>query len=121
MYDFKRHLLAEFGGFLGKCEHFKLKIYSKHANKVQQTVLRHLMRSNRKTEYGKKNHFASVHSITDYQKIVPLSSYADYDAYVWRMANGEKNLITSHYVRRFTESSGSTGRSKLVPLSAFAE
>ena len=37
------------------------------------------------------------------------------------MADGEKGLITNMYVRRFTESSGSTGKQKLVPLSYWAE
>ncbi len=121
MYDFKGRLLADFGAFLGKCEHAKLKHYSKHANKKQEKILLHLMRDNRNTLWGKKNNFSRVHTVEDYQNIVPLSRYEDYDEYVWRMADGEKNLITSRYVRRFTESSGSTGRSKLVPLSARAE
>ncbi len=121
MYDLKGQLLADFGAFLGICEHIKLKIYSKHANKKQEKLLLGLMRDNKNTEYGKRHHFDRVHSVEDYQKIVPLSRYEDYDEYVWRMANGEKNLITSRYVRRFTESSGSTGRSKLVPLSGRAE
>ncbi|MGI6746550.1 MAG: GH3 auxin-responsive promoter family protein [Acutalibacteraceae bacterium] len=121
MYDLKGRLLADFGAFLGKCEHMKLKYYSKHANKKQEKLLLHLMRDNRNTLWGRKNNFSQVHSVEDYQKIVPLSRYEDYDEYVRRMANGEKNLITSRYGRRFTESSGSTGRSKLVPLSARAE
>ena len=121
LYDLKGRLLADFGAFLGKCEHMKLKYYSKHANKKQEKLLLHLMRDNRNTLWGRKNNFSQVHSVEDYQKIVPLSRYEDYDEYVRRMANGEKNLITSRYGRRFTESSGSTGRSKLVPLSARAE
>ena len=79
------------------------------------------MRDNKTTVYGKANHFDKVHSIDDYQQIVPLSTYADYEDYVHRMANGEKGLITNRHIHRFTESSGSTGRSKLVPLSAWAE
>lgn len=121
MYDLKGHALAELAAFLGRCEHIKLKIYAKNANKKQEKVLMRLMRDNKNTVYGKANHFADVHSVADYQRIVPLSHYLDYDEYVWRMANGEKGLITNRYVRRFTESSGSTGKSKLVPLSGFAE
>lgn len=121
MYNLKGQLLTGFGGFLGICEHIKLKYYSKRANKKQEKLLLSLMRDNKNTVYGKKHNFNRVHSIEDYQKIVPLSRYEDYDEYVWRMADGEKNLITSRYGRRFTESSGSTGRSKLVPLSGRAE
>lgn len=88
---------------------------------MQATCIKRLMRKNKSTVYGKLHNFKDVHSIEDYQRIVPLSVYDDYDEYVWRMANGEKGLITNMYVRRFTESSGSTGKQKLVPLSYWAE
>lgn len=121
MIDIKGYVLASFGGMLGVCEHIKLNIYSRRAWKMQQNNVKRLMRKNKSTVYGKKNNFSKVRSIEDYQRIVPLSTYADYDEYVWRMAEGEKGLITNMFVRRFTESSGSTGKSKLVPLSYWAE
>ncbi|MBO5896536.1 MAG: GH3 auxin-responsive promoter family protein, partial [Clostridia bacterium] len=106
---------------VGMCEHIKLNIYSRRGLKLQAKTVKRLMRWNKSTVYGKLNNFKDVKSIEDYQRIVPLSVYADYDDYVWRMANGEKGLITNMYVRRFTESSGSTGKQKLVPLSYWAE
>lgn len=112
---------TNFGIMLGRMEHAKLKIYAKNANKVQETLLKALMKKNKNTVYGKKNNFADVHCYDDYKRLVPLSNYYDYDEYVQRMAKGEKNLNTAAFVRRFTESSGSTGKSKLVPLSAWAE
>ncbi len=121
MFDLKGQVLALFSGFLGICELTKLNIYSKKAIKMQENCIKRLMRINKSTEYGKKNNFKDVKSVEDYQRIVPLSVYADYDEYVWRMADGEKGLITNFPVRRFTESSGSTGKQKLVPLSFWAE
>lgn len=116
-----KQLLALGTGTLGMTEHAKLKFYCKQANKIQEKLLLGLMKDNKTTVYGKANNFDKVHSVEDYQNIVPLSTYADYEDYVWRMANGEKGLITNRLIRRFTESSGSTGRSKLVPLSGWAE
>ena len=95
MIDIKGQILAAFGGMLGVCEHIKLNIYSRRANKMQKTCIKRLMRKNKSTVYGKINNFKDVKSIEDYQRIVPLSTYADYDEYVWRMANGEKGLITN--------------------------
>lgn len=120
---FKPHrgLFAAFGGMLGIMEHIKLYLYSRNAFAVQERTLRHLMRDNKTTVYGKAHHFDKVKTVADYQAIVPLATYADFEDYVHRMAKGEKGLITNRYVRRFTESSGSTGRSKLVPLSGYAE
>ncbi len=121
MIDIKGYVLAAFGGLLGVCEHLKLNIYSRRAWKIQQNIIRRLMRKNKSTEYGRLHNFKDVDSVESYQKIVPLSVYADYDEYVQRMANGEKGLLTNMYVRRFTESSGSTGKNKLVPLTYWAE
>ncbi len=121
MIDIKGYILAAFGGFLGVCEHTKLAIYSRRAWKMQEKNIKRLMRVNKSTVYGKKNNFKDVKSVVDYQKIVPLSVYADYDEYVWQMAEGKRGLITNFPVRRFTESSGSTGKQKLVPLSFWAE
>lgn len=116
-----RPLFTAIGGFLGIAEHIKLCIYASNANKKQEKVLLSLMKDNKNTVYGKANNFDKVKSVNDYQNIVPLSSYGDYEDYVMRMAQGEKGLITNRYIRRFTESSGSTGRSKFVPLSGTAE
>ena len=100
-----RQIPALFGGMLGVTEQAKLKFYSKRANKIQEKLLLSLMKDNKTTVYGKANNFDKVKSVEDYQNIVPLSTYADYEDYVWRMANGEKGLITNRLIRRFTESS----------------
>ena len=100
------YILSSYGGFVGTCEHIKLNIYSRRGLKLQEKTVKRLMRWNKSTEYGRLHNFDKVKSIEDYQKIVPLSTYADYDEYVWRMAEGERGLITNLPVRRFTESSG---------------
>ena len=83
-----------FSASLGLAELVKLKFYSKRANKMQAKCIKRLMRKNKTTVYGELNNFKDVKTVEDYQKIVPVSTYADYDEYVWRMANGEKGLIT---------------------------
>ncbi len=88
---------------------------------MQETCIKRLMLINKSTVYGNKIGFNNIKSIEGYQKNVPLTTYEDYDEYVWRMADGEKNVLTKMPVRRFTESSGSTGKPKLVPLSFWAE
>lgn len=110
-----------FSASLGLGELAKLNIYSKRANKMQEKLLLSLMKKNKTTVYGKQNNFKDVHSVADYQKIVPLSTYEDYAQYVQRMMKGEKGLITNAYYRRFAASSGSTGKAKIIPLSAKAE
>ncbi|MBQ7956915.1 MAG: GH3 auxin-responsive promoter family protein [Clostridia bacterium] len=116
-----KHIPTLFSASLGLAELKKLEFYSKRANKIQEKVLKSVIRKNKTTEYGKKNNFKDVHSIEDYQKIVPLSYYTDYMDYVQRMMKGEKGLITNAFYRRFAGSSGSTGKAKIIPLSAKSE
>lgn len=116
-----KQIPALFASALGLTEHQKLKFYSKRANKIQEKLLLHLMKKNKNTVYGKLNNFQNVKSIKDYQKNVPLSYYDDYAEYVQRMLKGEKGLITNAAYRRFTASSGSTGKAKIIPMSLWAE
>lgn len=114
-------VLSIFSGTLGIAEHIKLDIYSRNAVKIQKKLLKGLIKKNKTTVYGIKNNFKDVHSVEDYQEIVPLTNYNDYDEYVQRMVNGEKSILTNSAYRRFTASSGSTGKAKTVPLSCWSE
>lgn len=88
-----------------------------HANRVQEKLLLDMMRDNADTEYGRKYHFADIHTIEDYKKMVPFSSYDDYAPYIDRMVkNGEKNLLTSYPVVQYAETSGSVGVPKKIPV-----
>lgn len=114
-------LLIEAGSMLGRIELAKLDFYASRAVKQQERNLKKLMKQNKNTVYGKLHNFKDVKTVDDYRRIVPYSSYPDYVEYIDRMANnGEKNLITAKHVARYAESSGSTGQSKLVPMSDWA-
>ena len=90
---------------------------SKNAVALQKECLMKLLDDNKDTEYGKKYDFANIHSIEDYQKMVPFSDYADYAAYINRMVeNGENNLITSEEPKHYALSSGSIGVPKHIPV-----
>lgn len=121
MNKFTGRLMIEFASFLGRAELKKVDFYSSYAVKKQKKILKKLMKQNKNTVYGKLHNFKDVKSVEDYQKIVPYSAYPDYEEYIDRMANkGEKNLITKRAIPRYAESSGSTGKSKLVPMSWWA-
>ena len=62
------------------------------ANDLSRELLMQIVRDNKDTEYGKKYHFDQIHSIEDYKRLVPLSTYDDYAPYIERMVDkGEKN------------------------------
>ena len=81
-----------------------------HANERSKELLMNLMRDNQDTEYGKKYHFDQIHSVDDFKRLVPMSSYDDYAPYIERMVNkGEKNLLTVYPIVQYAETSGSVG------------
>ena len=84
---------------------------------TQEKILLQIMDENKDTVYGKKIGFKDVHSIEDFQRIVPLSTYDTYDNYVERMLNGEENLMMARKCKRYCSSSGSVGKPKVLPKS----
>ncbi len=73
------------------------------------------MKENSKSEIGNKFNFADIKSIEDFKRQVPLTEYKFYEDYINRMANGEKNILTSEEVEYFGHTSGTTGKQKLIP------
>ncbi len=95
-----------------------LKSNCKNANAVSRNLLKSIIEDNKNTEYGKKYHFDEIHSIEDFKKKVPLSTYDDYAPYIERMVEkGERNLLTTYNIVQYAETSGSVGVPKKIPVS----
>ena len=110
---------SDFGVFLGDVSRFQIEHTTKNPLKAQEQVLKKIIRRNKNCELGKKLNLKDVHSIEDYQRIVPLSTYADYEPYVDRMLNnGEKRLMFNGINLRYASSSGSVGKPKMLPKGA---
>lgn len=87
------------------------------AVKYSEDLLLKLIADSKDTEYGKKYHFDSIHSIDDYKKKVPISNFDDYAPYIERMIkNGEEKLLTNRKVVHYAQSSGSIGAPKNIPV-----
>ncbi len=110
---------SDIGIWLGDVSRLQIEHVTKDPMKAQKSTLRKIMFMNKRCEYGKKNHFSDVHSIEDFQRLVPLTSYEDYEPMVERMIhNKEKNLMFTGPNIRYCSSSGSVGKPKILPKSA---
>ena len=79
------------------------------------TLLRILSRS-ANTEIGKRWNFASIQSVDDFRRNVPLTDYEIYSPYIQRMMDsGEKDLIVCGDVVYYAPTSGTTSKSKFIP------
>lgn len=89
---------------------------SKKPTEVMYGLLFNILKDNENTEYGKKYKFSEIKTIKDYQKNVPIVTYEDLKPYVERMANGEKNILTSYFYNHFNETSATSGPAKMIPM-----
>ncbi|MDO5851535.1 MAG: GH3 auxin-responsive promoter family protein [Methanobacteriaceae archaeon] len=91
---------------------------TKNPFETNQKLLKKIIKDNKHTTFGKKYNFDNIKTIQDYQKQVPITTYNDYEKYIELMTQENKtNLITVYEVDHYSESSGTTGHPKMVPLS----
>ena len=88
-----------------------------NAVQINHDNLTEILFHNKHTHYGRKYNFESIVDISRYRETVPLSYYHSYEEYINRMRRGETNLLTVYPLVGFCRTSGSTGRSKYIPLS----
>ncbi|MBC8109757.1 MAG: GH3 auxin-responsive promoter family protein [Verrucomicrobia bacterium] len=89
-----------------------------HGLEVQEREFSKLIRSARKTEWGRKYGYEDIKNTETFQQRVPISNYEDIFPYIERMMQGEQNVLWSSPIRLFAKSSGTTNaRSKFIPVS----
>lgn len=62
----------------------------------QEEFVSRLVRENAKTAFGRDHGFEHIHNLDEYRRYVHLTSYKDYPAYIERIANGERNVLTAY-------------------------
>lgn len=76
-----------------------------------------IIKKGKKSAFGKEHRFDEIKTVEDFQRLVPISTYADYEDYIPRIVdNEEKNVLTTTPVIGFAQSSGSSGKVKVVLL-----
>lgn len=83
----------------------------------QENVLFSLLSKAQNTEWGRKYNFTSISTIEEYQKSIPISEHEALLPYILRMMDGEEDVLWPGGVNNFSKSSGTTARSKFIPVS----
>lgn len=84
--------------------------------KHNKELLLRLLAENADTEIGRKFGYRSIQTIEDFQNKIPYTTYDDYEPYVQRMTQGEKNLISAADVYHYAATSGSVDNPKKIPV-----
>ena len=83
---------------------------------AQHQKLMEMIHRNRDTVFGRSHQFASIRTIADYQERVPIHGYDDLAPLIERVKKGEKGVLTADDPMMFAVTSGTTGKSKFIPV-----
>ncbi len=90
-----------------------------HPIETQKGILFSQLFHSEETEYGKINGFSSISSYEDFKNRVPIVTYEDFEPYIERARQGEKDVFWPGQIRNFAKSSGTTNsKSKYIPITA---
>jgi len=97
---------------------WRIEQWMQHPVATQREVLQHLVTSAQYTEFGRKYNFSRIFSIREFKQAVPIHEYDDLKPYIQRIMNGEENILWNTPVNwLFAKSSGTTDKSKFIPVS----
>ncbi len=86
--------------------------------RVQEEFLKQqILEPNLECEFGRRHDFASIRSLADYRRAVPIQRYDGFAELIERtVQHGEQGLLTGEPIKRFFLTSGSTSKSKYIPV-----
>lgn len=88
-------------------------------------VLRETLTRNADSAWGRQHGFGALLAAPDllaaWQDRIPLTTYADYEPYIERIAAGEPGVLTTDPVHMLAGSSGTTDRPKRLPRTRRAQ
>ncbi len=82
----------------------------------QERVFHELIDSAKETVWGREHDYASIKTLEDFQARVQISEYETFEPYIMRMMAGEADVLHEGLVKNFSKSSGTTARSKHIPV-----
>lgn len=72
----------------------------------QEEFVMRMVRENASTDYGRKHGFSDIHSLEEFRRYIPLTTYDDYKPYIAHIAKGTKNVLTVYLTEHFSTIAG---------------
>src|SRR6218665_2902270 len=110
-------ILNSIASWLMKKRMHQIELFIKYPADVQQEWMMRLLYDAANTEFGKKHGFDQVKNYRQFCGQVPLQDYESLKPYIERMRRGEQNLLWHSEIKWFAKSSGTTDKSKFLPVS----
>ena len=82
----------------------------KNASKIQNQILKRIIKQNKSSKYGDKYNFCSIKNYKDWKTQVPIIDYEDIEHCI-----KDKSALTTNKIKLYEPTSGSSGFQKLIP------
>lgn len=95
----------------------QIELFMKYPHDVQDEWLQSLVKLAKDTEFGKQFDFKNIKNYNDFKKNIPIQDYESLKPFIERTRRGEQNLLWHSEIKWFAKSSGTTDKSKFIPVS----
>ncbi len=110
-------ILNSIASWLMKKRMHQIELFVKYPIDVQQEWMVSLVRDAAQTEYGLEHNFSGIQNYEQFKKQIPLNDYESLKPLIDRTRRGEQNLLWHTDIKWFAKSSGTTDKSKFLPVS----
>lgn len=94
----------------------KVKKEMQRAVEDQESIWQELIKTGRKTEFGKDHHFDQISSYEAYRQAVPVRDYEQFRPYIDKIKEGKHNILWKGQPIYFAKTSGTTSGVKYIPI-----
>jgi len=95
-----------------------IELFLKYPLEVQSELFVQLLKTARKTEFGRQFGFRDIKNINEFKQRVPIFTYEDIYPYIEKLLSGKQNILWPSDIKWFAKSSGTTNaKSKFIPVS----
>jgi hypothetical protein len=110
-------IINSIASWLMKKRMHQIELFVKYPHEVQGEWLQKLVLSGVDTEFGRQHNFSSIQDYNDFKNNIPLQDYESLKPLIERSRRGEQNLLWPGEIKWFAKSSGTTDKSKFIPVS----
>jgi len=82
----------------------------------QERIFKELIKTGRKTVFGKDHDFNNINSYEDFIKSVPIRDYEAFKPYIEQIKEGKHNILWKGIPKKKKKTSGTTSGTKYIPI-----
>lgn len=95
----------------------QIELFIKYPHDVQNEWMSQLIKEAQGTEFGNQYNFSGIKNYEQFKREIPLQDYESLKPFIERTRRGEQNLLWPSEIKWFAKSSGTTDKSKFIPVS----